>query len=126
MKKKKMLSILLSSIILCGGIFAPVSAAYYTDDNQYAHEEYLGKLNLWMDGSTRWGVAGTYIKSGRSVAYLDAVLYDNGVRKGSPAVDSYSSGVTTGTYVVAYSGITSKHYVEDGNATWIGYNQKAV
>lgn len=122
MKKNKMLSVLLSTIILCGGVVAPASAAYYTDNNQYAHDEYMGKLNLWMDGSTRWGVAGTYIKSGRSVAYLDAVLYDNGVRKGSPATDTYNSGVTTGTHVVSYSGVTSKHYVQDGGSSWIGYN----
>ncbi|MGL5038225.1 MAG: hypothetical protein ACRC6F_10970 [Aeromonas sp.] len=120
--KNSKLALLVSAVILCVGIATPASAAYYTDNNQYAHSEYLGKLNLWMSGNTRYGVSGTYIKSGRSVSYLDAILYDNGVRKGSPATDTWNTGVTTGTYSVSYSGISSKHYVEDGNATWIGYN----
>jgi hypothetical protein len=118
---KKNLSVILSGLILAVGIAVPAKAAYYTDGTQYAHADYLGKLNLWMDGNTRYGCAGTYVRSGVKVDYLDAVLYDNSVRVGQPATDTWNTSVTTATNAVSYSGITSKHYVNKNGVRWTGY-----
>lgn len=109
----------LATVLLLSSLVIPTKAAYYVYGNG---GDYEGKLNLWMDGSTRWGVAGTYIPGGYIVNTIRATLTDNGVTKGY-ASKTMDDDATTQTKVVNYSGVTSKHEVISPNhGNWTGYN----
>lgn len=119
---KKGISLFISSLILVGGLAFPAKAAYYTDNTPYKHPNFSGKLNLYVSNGQRYGLAGTYHKQNRIMYYMDAVLRDNGSTI-DVASDYQTDGVTTDTFKVANSGVTSKHCVQEkkGGWEWVAY-----
>lgn len=83
----------------------------------------MGKLNLFMDGDTRYGLAGTYVQDDKYIVNtISAEVVDNGVSKAYKS-NSMSSGATTKTVVCNYSGVISKHYIHSpSHGDWSGRN----
>lgn len=115
---KKGVKIFLSSMLLLGTIYTPAKATYYTYGKG---GDYIGKLNLYMEGSTRYGLAGTYIADNRYIVNtIKASLTDNGVLKATKS-ESMSSGATTKTVICNYSGVVGTHSVYSPNhGNWTG------
>jgi len=112
----KKLKTIMASVLLLGCMVVPAKAAYYVYGNG---GDYEGKLNLYMDGQTRYGLAGTYVQDNKYIVNtISAEVIDNGVSK---AYKSYSmdSNATTKTVVVNYSGVVGKHkIVSPSHGNW--------
>lgn len=105
----KKIKILLATCLLVAGIAFPAKAAYY--DHGGHGNCYVGKLDIWMEGSTRKARAGTYVEDDRFIVNtIRARVVDNGVLK-REAEEHMSPGATTQEVVVHYSGVTGEHYV---------------
>ena len=115
---KKRLKKLTAAAVLFVSMIVPVKAAYYTYGNG---GDYMGKLNLFMSGETRYGLAGTYVQNERYlVNTISAEVVDNGVSKAYKK-NSMDSGATTKTVVCNYSGVISKHYIySPSHGSWSG------
>ena len=115
---KKGLKTLLASLVLATSMIVPAKAAYYTYGKG---GDYMGKLNLYMSGSTRYGLAGTYVQDGRYIVNtIRAELIDNGRTKAYQE-NKMASGATTKTVVCNYSGVVGKHtIISPSNGNWNG------
>lgn len=117
---KKSLKLLGASALLFASMVVPAKAAYYTYGNG---GDYMGKLNLYMSGDTRYGLAGTYVQDNEYIVNtIEAELIDNGVSKAYKC-NKMDSGATTKTVVCNYSGVISKHnIVSPKHGNWYGVN----
>lgn len=110
------LKTVLASVFLIVAIAAPAQASYY----KYGKNgDYVGKLDLTMNGSTRWGTAGTYIDGDRFIVNtITAEIKDNG-RSVAHAKNSMASRATTKTVVCHNNGIQGIHtIVSPSNGNW--------
>ncbi|SFU70652.1 hypothetical protein SAMN04487886_111011 [Clostridium sp. DSM 8431] len=115
---KKRVKILLASLAIVASMIMPAKATYYTYGNR---GDYMGKLNLYMSGETRYGLAGTYVQDNKYIVNtITAELIDNGRSKAYKS-NSMSSGATTKTVVCNYSGVVGKHtIISPSNGNWNG------
>lgn len=117
MKKFGFKALAISALVL-GAVSTTSNAAYYVYGNG---GDYMGKLNLYMSGSTRYGLAGTYVQDNRYIVNtISAEIIDNGVSK-AYASASMSSGATTKTVKCNYSGVVGKHkIISPSHGNWTG------
>lgn len=116
---KKLTKILSSTLLVIGLISVSAKAAYYTYGNG---GDYMGKLNIFMNGETRYALAGTYVQDGKYIVNtILAEVYDNGVLK-STAPGSFTDGATTSTVIVNYSGVVGYHEIySPTHGSWSAY-----